>query len=82
MKQTLTASEVVAGPASSAGVGSPQGADHFRKGDPVVLTGGPNWGTPAIFLGLRSDPKWADLQESNGAVRAHPVEWMSHSSTA
>jgi hypothetical protein len=29
------------------------------------------------FLNLTSDPKWADIQQPNGGIRAHPVEWMT-----
>jgi hypothetical protein len=31
-----------------------------------------------VFLRLREDPAWADIQESGGAVRSHPVEWLEH----
>lgn len=61
---------------------SSQGANSFRKGDQVVLTAGPYWGTPGIFLRLRSDVSWADLEERNGTVRSHPVTWISHSPVA
>ena len=50
----------------------------FGEGDEVVLTGGPYWGTPATFLRLRGDVNWADLREHNGALRCHPVAWISH----
>ena len=55
---------------------------HFRSGDEVVLTSGPNWGTPGVFQGLRSDASWADVEERDGNIRSHPVEWLSHSSVA
>jgi hypothetical protein len=83
MRQTLAAAVVAPEPAS---LGEDdllsQGANSFRKGDQVVLTGGPYWGTPGIFLRLRSDVSWADLEERNGSVRCHPVKWISPSSVA
>ena len=54
------------------------GAGAFRKGEEVVLAGGPYQGTRGIFLRLRADVKWADITELNGNVRGHPVEWLSH----
>jgi hypothetical protein len=48
----------------------------FHKGEAVVLARGSYQGTPGIFLQLRADPAWADIQETNGDVRGHPVEWL------
>jgi hypothetical protein len=31
-----------------------------------------------VFLHLREDPAWADIEESGGAIRSHPVEWLEH----
>jgi len=49
----------------------------FLAGDPVVLAKGPNAGTVGVFLRPRADIKWADITESNGTVRSHPVEWLA-----
>jgi hypothetical protein len=27
---------------------------------------------------LRQDRKWADIEEQDGIVRQHPVEWLKH----
>jgi ribosomal protein L24 len=53
----------------------------FHKGDEVVLARGSNRGTRGQFLGLREDPKWADILEANSQVREHPVEWLEHVET-
>ena len=55
------------------------GSPAFRAGDEVVLAAGTYQGTPGIFLRLRADPKWADIQERDGSVQSHPVEWLAHS---
>jgi hypothetical protein len=49
----------------------------FHEGDAICMAKGSYQGTLGIFMCLRSDPAWADLQEPNGLVRAHPVEWMA-----
>jgi hypothetical protein len=54
----------------------------FREGDEVVLAEGEYRGTHGVFLRLKEDPKWADITESNGSVRSHPVEWLAHSTSA
>jgi hypothetical protein len=83
MRQTLAAAVVVPEPVSPGDDDLlSHRANSFRKGDQVVLTGGPYWGTPGIFLRLRSDVNWADLEERNGSVRCHPVKWISPSSVA
>lgn len=51
----------------------------FREGDEVVLANGTYQGTPGIFLRLRDDVAWADIKESDGSVRSHPLEWLAHS---
>jgi hypothetical protein len=50
----------------------------FRQGDEVVLAEGSYQGTPGVFVRLREDPKWADITERDGSVRAHPIEWLAH----
>jgi hypothetical protein len=51
----------------------------FREGDDVVLANGTYQGTAGVFLRLKEDVNWADITESNGAVRSHPVIWLAHS---
>jgi hypothetical protein len=53
-------------------------AETFRKGDDVVLAEGSYQGTPGVFLRLRADSKWADITESDGSIRCHPVIWLAH----
>jgi hypothetical protein len=55
------------------------GTPIFNAGDHVVLVRGGYLGTPGVFLHLRKDPKWADIAENDGSVRAHPVEWLGQS---
>jgi len=50
---------------------------EFREGDEVVLAEGTYQGTSGIFRHLREDVKWADITESNGAIRSHPVAWLA-----
>jgi hypothetical protein len=50
----------------------------FREGDEVVLAKGTYQGTAGVFLRLRADANWADIGESNGGVRSHPVAWLAH----
>jgi hypothetical protein len=52
----------------------------FREGDPVVLAEGPYQGSPGVFLRLREDANWAEINEGNGIRRPHPVIWLQHSS--
>lgn len=51
----------------------------FHEGDEVVLANGTYQGTPGVFLRLREDVKWADITESDGSIRSHPVAWLAHS---
>ena len=51
----------------------------FHEGDEVVLVEGTYQGTLGVFVRLRDDVAWADIMESNGAVRSHPVAWLGHS---
>jgi hypothetical protein len=50
----------------------------FHEGDEVVLAKGTYQGTPGVFISLREDVRWADITESDGCVRIHPVEWLAH----
>jgi hypothetical protein len=43
---------------------------------------GSNVGTPGIFVDLRRDRKWADIEEQDGIVRQHPVEWLTRRTPA
>ena len=54
-------------------------APAFHSGDSVVLAHGTYQGTAGVFLRLREDPNWADITESTGAIRSHPVAWLAHS---
>jgi hypothetical protein len=51
-------------------------APGFQKGEAVVLARGSYPGTTGTFLQLRADPAWADIQETGGDIRSHPVEWL------
>jgi hypothetical protein len=53
-------------------------ATGFQEGEAVVLARGSYQGTPGVFLHLNADPKWADIRESDGVIRSHPVEWLEH----
>ena len=53
----------------------------FREGDKVVLAQGSYQGTIGVFLRLKEDANWADITESNGEVRSHPVIWLAHSAS-
>ena len=57
----------------------PMNNPEFRAGDRVVLAEGTYQGTPGVFVKLREDVNWADIQELNGTVRSHPVSWLQHS---
>jgi len=49
----------------------------FREGDEAVLAEGTYQGATGVFLKLKVDANWADIQERNGDVRSHPVAWMA-----
>ncbi|MGB7760153.1 MAG: hypothetical protein WBL61_10000 [Bryobacteraceae bacterium] len=53
----------------------------FREGDPVVLASGTYQGTTGCFVRLRKDVNWADIKESNGNTRSHPMAWLAHSAS-
>jgi hypothetical protein len=57
-------------------------APGFQNGEAVVLARGSYPGTSGVFLQLREDPAWADVQESGGEIRSHPVEWLDHATGA
>ncbi len=52
---------------------------EFRAGDNIVLVEGPYRSTPGVFLKLTEDIRWAEIEQWNGVVQAHPVVWMRHS---
>jgi hypothetical protein len=49
----------------------------FRKGDLVFLDQGSYAGTRGAFLSLRSDCRWANVQQENGVIREFPVEYLA-----
>ena len=51
--------------------------DIFVPGEKVFLAEGPYTCTLGIFLGLRKDVNWADIQEPD-QVATHPVCWLRH----
>jgi hypothetical protein len=53
-------------------------APGFRKGEAVIVARGTYPGTRGVFLSLRADPAWADIEESGGETRSHPVAWLDH----
>lgn len=50
----------------------------FCQGDEIVLVHGSYQGTIGIFFRLKDDNQWADITESNGTIRSHPVAWLAH----
>jgi len=54
----------------------------FREGDEVVLAEGTYQGSHGVFLHLDPDTKWADIEERDGTIRSHPVEWLAHSAAS
>ena len=52
--------------------------EEFVRGERVVLAQGTYQGTRGVFLQLRPDIHWVDIEERGGVVRSHPVEWMRH----
>jgi hypothetical protein len=48
----------------------------FQAGDEVVLAEGSNKFVRGKFLRLNNDMKWAAIEEGNGRISSHPVEWM------
>ena len=52
--------------------------DHprFHAGDRVVLRQGPHRFVSGTFLHLNDDVEWASIEQSNGQIHSHPVEWM------
>ena len=48
----------------------------FHPGDEVVLAEGPHMYVHGRFLRLKDDVEWAAIEEANGTVSSHPVEWM------
>lgn len=50
---------------------------EFRLAAPVVVLYQRLYnGMPGRFAGLRADPNWADIEEQDGTVRAHPSLWL------
>jgi hypothetical protein len=53
-------------------------APGLQEGEAVVLARGTYQGTRGVFLLLRDDPSWADIEESGGGICSHPVAWLEH----
>ncbi len=51
---------------------------RFHEGDEVVLVEGTYQGTLGVFVRLRDDVGWADVEERSGLVRSHPLAWLGH----
>ena len=51
---------------------------EFVHGERVILAEGTYQGTLGVFLQLRPDIRWADIEEKNGVIRSHPVQWLPH----
>jgi hypothetical protein len=51
---------------------------EFVRGEQVVLAEGTYQGTCGVFLQLRPDIRWADIEERNGVIRSHPMQWLQH----
>jgi hypothetical protein len=49
---------------------------RFRVGDRIVLADGPHKFVRGTFLHLNDDVEWASIEQSDGQIRSHPVEWM------
>ena len=50
---------------------------EFHEGDHVILSLGTYQGSRGVFLRLRDDVQWADIRETNGQVRSHPIAWLA-----
>jgi hypothetical protein len=53
-------------------------ASAFRAGDKVVLALGSWQGTQGVFLRFKEDAAWADIEETGGRIRTHPIVWLAH----
>jgi hypothetical protein len=51
---------------------------EFIRGKRVVLAEGTYQGTRGVFLQLRPDVNWADIEETSGVIRPHPMQWLRH----
>ena len=49
----------------------------FLAGSDVVLSNGPHKYLRGVFLHPNEDVEWATIQEPNGAISSHPVEWLA-----
>ena len=54
-------------------------APGFQEGEAVVLVKGTYQGPSGVFLHLTDDVNWAEIEESGGAIRSHPLAWLDHS---
>ena len=51
--------------------------DRFHEGDAVMLALGTYQGSRGVFLRVLDGRQWADIRETNGTVRSHPVAWLA-----
>lgn len=51
---------------------------EFVHGERVILAEGTYQGTRGVFLQLRPDIRWAEIEETNGLIRSHPMQWLQH----
>ena len=51
---------------------------NFVSGGPVPLTEGTYRGTHRFFLQLGPDIRRADISETNGVIRSHPIHWLQY----
>lgn len=49
---------------------------RFRTGDQIILRDGPHKFVSGTFMHLNDDVEWASIEQSDGQIRSHPVEWM------
>ena len=50
----------------------------FHPGDEVILVEGSHKFARGKFLRLKKDVEWGAIEEPNGKITSHPVEWMRH----
>ena len=50
----------------------------FTAGERVFLAEGPYTCTVGVFVALRGDVNWADIQDSDELITTHPVRWLRH----
>ena len=56
--------------------GSSMAEKEFVSEEPWAVAEGTYQGTSGVFLHLRPDVHWADIQETSGVIRSHPMQWL------